>query len=48
MWSITCYDWKATSPQQIERHVKRQLRGGHVILLHDGGHVEMGVVADIL
>jgi len=43
MWSITCYDWKATSPEQIERHVKRQLRGGDVILLHDGGHVEMGV-----
>jgi peptidoglycan/xylan/chitin deacetylase (PgdA/CDA1 family) len=43
MWSITCYDWKATSPEQIEQHVKRQLRGGDVILLHDGGHVQMGV-----
>jgi peptidoglycan/xylan/chitin deacetylase (PgdA/CDA1 family) len=43
MWSITCYDWKTTSPEQIEQHVKRQLRGGDVILLHDGGHVEMGV-----
>lgn len=43
MWSITCYDWKATSPERIEKHVKRQLRGGDVILLHDGGHVEMGV-----
>ncbi len=43
MWSITCYDWSATSPEQIEKHVKRQLRGGDVILLHDGGHVEMGV-----
>ena len=43
MWNITCYDWNATSPEQIERHVKRQLRGGDVILLHDGGHVEMGV-----
>jgi peptidoglycan-N-acetylglucosamine deacetylase len=43
MWSITCYDWKATSPEQIERHVQRQLRGGDVILLHDGGHVQMGV-----
>lgn len=42
MWSITGYDWKATTPEQIERHVKRQLRGGDVILLHDGGHVEMG------
>ena len=43
MWSVTCYDWSATSPEQIEKHVKRQLRGGDVILLHDGGHVEMGV-----
>lgn len=43
MWSVTCYDWKATSPEQIARHVKRQLRGGDVILLHDGGHVQMGV-----
>jgi peptidoglycan/xylan/chitin deacetylase (PgdA/CDA1 family) len=43
MWSVTSYDWKATTPERIEQHVKRQLRGGDVILLHDGGHVEMGV-----
>ncbi len=43
MWSITCYDWKATSPDQIEKHVERQLSGGDVILLHDGRHNEMGV-----
>src|SRR5262249_13133717 len=43
MWSITCYDWKASTPEQIEKHVKRQLRGGDVILMHDGGHVEMGI-----
>jgi peptidoglycan/xylan/chitin deacetylase (PgdA/CDA1 family) len=43
MWSITCYDWNATSPEQIEKHVKRQLRGGDVILLHDGRHTDMGV-----
>jgi peptidoglycan/xylan/chitin deacetylase (PgdA/CDA1 family) len=42
MWSVTSYDWKPTTPEQIEQHVKRQLRGGDVILLHDGGHVEMG------
>lgn len=42
MWSITGYDWKATTPERIEQHVKRQLCGGDVILLHDGGHVEMG------
>jgi peptidoglycan/xylan/chitin deacetylase (PgdA/CDA1 family) len=42
MWSITGYDWSPTTPERIEKHVLRQLRGGDVILLHDGGHVEMG------
>ena len=42
MWSITCYDWKATTPEQIEQHAHRQFHGGAVILLHDGRHVEMG------
>ena len=42
MWSITSYDWKPTTPERIEQHVRRQLKGGDVILLHDGGHVEMG------
>jgi peptidoglycan-N-acetylglucosamine deacetylase len=42
MWSVTCYDWKATTPQRILAHVDRQVRGGDVILLHDGGHKEMG------
>jgi peptidoglycan/xylan/chitin deacetylase (PgdA/CDA1 family) len=26
----------------IERKVRRQIRGGDVILLHDGGHKQMG------
>lgn len=42
MWSITCYDWKENSPRWIEWHVERQLRGGDVILLHDGGHTAVG------
>jgi peptidoglycan/xylan/chitin deacetylase (PgdA/CDA1 family) len=42
MWSITGYDWSPTTPERIEQHVNRQLRGGDVILLHDGGHVEIG------
>jgi len=42
MWNITCYDWKPTTPQRILAHVDRQMRGGDVILLHDGGHTEMG------
>jgi peptidoglycan/xylan/chitin deacetylase (PgdA/CDA1 family) len=43
MWSVTGYDWNPTTSERIERHVERQLRGGDVILLHDGGHREMGV-----
>jgi peptidoglycan-N-acetylglucosamine deacetylase len=42
MWSVTSYDWKATSIEEIERKVASQVRGGDVILLHDGGHKEMG------
>jgi peptidoglycan-N-acetylglucosamine deacetylase len=42
MWSVTCYDWKPTTADRIERHVKRQLRGGDVILMHDGGDIAMG------
>jgi peptidoglycan/xylan/chitin deacetylase (PgdA/CDA1 family) len=42
MWSVTCYDWHPTTAEQIEKHAVRQIRGGDVILLHDGGHVHMG------
>ena len=42
MWNVTCYDWKATSPETVERHAVRQIRGGDVILLHDGGHLAFG------
>lgn len=43
MWSVSGWDWNATSAQQIERKVALQVRGGDVILLHDGGHQHMGV-----
>lgn len=43
MWNVTCYDWKPTTPQRIMAHVERQLRGGDVILLHDGGFKAIGV-----
>jgi peptidoglycan/xylan/chitin deacetylase (PgdA/CDA1 family) len=39
MWSVTAFDWEATSVGQIERNVARQVRGGDIILLHDGGHL---------
>jgi len=42
MWSVTGYDWNAPPAAVIERKVARQLRGGDVILLHDGGHQQMG------
>ena len=43
LWSVTGYDWNATSAADIEREVRRQVRGGDVVLLHDGGHKHMGV-----
>jgi peptidoglycan/xylan/chitin deacetylase (PgdA/CDA1 family) len=42
MWNVTCYDWKATSGEQVFAHAKRQIRGGNVILLHDGDQARMG------
>jgi peptidoglycan-N-acetylglucosamine deacetylase len=42
MWNVTGYDWNAPPAAVIERKVARQIRGGDVILLHDGGHKEMG------
>jgi peptidoglycan-N-acetylglucosamine deacetylase len=42
MWTVTGYDWDAESADEIERKVVRQMRGGDVILLHDGGHKALG------
>lgn len=42
MWNVTGYDWNAPPAEEIERKVSRQIRGGDVILLHDGGHKSMG------
>ena len=42
MWNVTCYDWKAKSAEEIVAHAERQVRGGDVILLHDGGYHHMG------
>ena len=36
-------DWKLFTAEAIERKVARDVRGGDVILLHDGGHWHMGV-----
>jgi len=42
MWNVTGYDWNAPPAAVIEQKVVRQMRGGDVILLHDGGHRAMG------
>jgi peptidoglycan/xylan/chitin deacetylase (PgdA/CDA1 family) len=42
MWSVTGHDWTAPPAAAIERKVANHIRGGDVILLHDGGHKQMG------
>jgi peptidoglycan/xylan/chitin deacetylase (PgdA/CDA1 family) len=42
MWNVTGYDWNAPPAAAIESKVSKQIRGGDVILLHDGGHKAMG------
>jgi peptidoglycan-N-acetylglucosamine deacetylase len=42
MWNVTGYDWSASSAEHIERKVTSRVRGGNVILLHDGGHRDFG------
>jgi peptidoglycan/xylan/chitin deacetylase (PgdA/CDA1 family) len=42
MWNVTGYDWNAPPAAVIEQKVAGQVRGGDVILLHDGGHKTMG------
>jgi peptidoglycan-N-acetylglucosamine deacetylase len=42
MWNVTCYDWKPTSADKVVAHAQRQIRGGDVILMHDGDQLAMG------
>jgi peptidoglycan/xylan/chitin deacetylase (PgdA/CDA1 family) len=42
MWNVTGYDWNVPSVEHIERKVTSKVRGGDVILLHDGGHRAFG------
>jgi len=42
MWNVTGYDWNTPPAAQVEKKVIRQMHGGDVILLHDGGHRAMG------
>ena len=42
MWNVTGYDWNPPSTEFIEQRVSRKIRGGDVVLLHDGSHVAFG------
>jgi peptidoglycan/xylan/chitin deacetylase (PgdA/CDA1 family) len=43
LWSVTLWDWaKHVSTEKIMRKANRQIKGGDVILLHDGCNVAMG------
>jgi peptidoglycan/xylan/chitin deacetylase (PgdA/CDA1 family) len=42
MWNVTGWDWDAPPAEVIVRKVARQIRGGDIVLLHDGGHKQIG------
>jgi peptidoglycan/xylan/chitin deacetylase (PgdA/CDA1 family) len=42
MWNVTSWDWKKPPAEKIVQTCVRQMRGGDVILMHDGGHIAMG------
>ena len=42
MWRVSSYDWSAKSSDEIETRVVRAVRGGDVVLMHDGDHARMG------
>jgi peptidoglycan/xylan/chitin deacetylase (PgdA/CDA1 family) len=46
MWSVTCYDWKRTTADAVERHARKGISKlqdrGPILLLHDGGHTGLG------
>jgi peptidoglycan-N-acetylglucosamine deacetylase len=44
MWRVSTYDWEADSPEFIMRKARKGIRGGDVILMHDGGHTRIGVI----
>jgi peptidoglycan/xylan/chitin deacetylase (PgdA/CDA1 family) len=42
MWSVTSWDWQTPPAAKIVQTCARQMRGGDVILMHDGSHIAMG------
>jgi peptidoglycan/xylan/chitin deacetylase (PgdA/CDA1 family) len=49
MWNVTAHDWDATDPYALAAKVQRivgrnqQIGRGSNVLLHDGGHLHLGV-----
>jgi peptidoglycan/xylan/chitin deacetylase (PgdA/CDA1 family) len=42
MWNVTGWDWKGKPAEYVEHKIKNQIRGGDIILLHDGSHATFG------
>jgi peptidoglycan/xylan/chitin deacetylase (PgdA/CDA1 family) len=42
MWNVTGWDWKGKPSNYIEQKIGKRIRGGDVILLHDGSHAVFG------
>lgn len=43
MWSASSRDWTLDSAEAIEKQVADRIRGGDVVLMHDGGSRRLGV-----
>jgi peptidoglycan/xylan/chitin deacetylase (PgdA/CDA1 family) len=42
MWSVSSRDWTLKTSDAIERQVAARIRGGDVVLMHDGGNQRIG------
>ena len=42
MWNVAGWDWRGKPAEYVEQKVRQKMRGGDVILLHDGSHAEFG------
>jgi len=42
LWNVTGWDWKGKPADYVERKLRQQVRGGDVILLHDGEDIAFG------
>jgi peptidoglycan-N-acetylglucosamine deacetylase len=46
MWDVTCFDWRRTTADAVERHARKRIERdggcGHIVLMHDGAHLGMG------